>query len=182
MKLYNMVNDADFFALGPDRAPEQVVYCEAAQIEYEMSEEQETGKVAVSVQLDGRAFYEHFAIDLMGNRFVGTGGDQVVAKMVRNIWKGPRLVRIGRTYCPKIVFSNSGLPAGSKFNRSLVMAYCKEPYTRFAERHPNVNFQAFVDDTYIGFFATKSHIVRTVTDAVNDYGRVLKEEMGIDIA
>ena len=91
--------DIDFensLIVGGRRQP-QVMGEDEGAMEYEMREGQETVKVAASVQLDGRAFYERFAIDLMVNRFVGTGGDQVVAKMVRNIWKGPRLYRIGRT-------------------------------------------------------------------------------------
>ena len=61
-----------------------------------------------------------------------------VAKFTYNFWRGPRIVKLADTYCSKIAFAISGLPAGSGFNDEFVKAYSIQSFDRFVELHPAV--------------------------------------------
>ena len=98
---------------------------------------------SATIELDGRVCYEGFDIDLLMTRYRQTGGDKVIANVLRNHWVGPRAVKLRQQFHPQIAFTRKGMPAGTKFNQVGVVAYSLQAFDRFVQRHPACHFVSF---------------------------------------
>eukprot|EP00959_Pyramimonas_sp_CCMP1952_P311557 6520331-Pyramimonas_sp.AAC.1 len=55
-----------------------------------------------------------------------------------NLWRCPRLVRLGPAFHTVALFASSGLPAGDVFNDAFVKVHALEAVDAFTMRHPTV--------------------------------------------
>ena len=84
--------------------------------------------------------------ELLRSRALAAGVPPVAVKVHLNLWKGPRVFKLGKHYSPKALFAESGLPAGSAWNDVYVRAYALAPFDRFILANPLVSLGSYVDD------------------------------------
>ena len=154
------------------------VFIEAAKLEHAEARGQESA----TIELDGRVCYEGFDIDLLRIRYRQTGGDKVIAKVLRNHWVGPRAVKLRQQFHPQIAFTRKGMPAGTKFNQVGVVAYSLQAFDRFVQRHPACHFVSFIDDNYLGVTGDRQVVVQRATRAAQDLAHVFHTELKIRFA
>eukprot|EP00959_Pyramimonas_sp_CCMP1952_P107396 2245368-Pyramimonas_sp.AAC.1 len=102
-------------------------------------------------------------LDILRDRAYRHGVPKVIVKTMYNLWRCPRLVRLGSAFHPVAYFACSGLPAGDVFNDAFVNAYALE------------SFDAFT-------IGSKSSLPRDVPEAAADVHRMSKLELKADIS
>ena len=81
---------------------------------------------------DMRKFYERVDLEELRLRFIQTNFPEVLARVLNNLWRGPRAVRMGQRLDPRKLHARSGLPAGSGFSDIAVIAYTVQGYDAWA--------------------------------------------------
>ena len=88
----------------------------------------------MGVQWDGKKYYESFDLDLLRARAYQWGVPGVIVKTMYNLWRAPRLVRLGTSFHPVALFAKSGLPAGDIFDDAFVKVYAIGAFDGFMSR------------------------------------------------
>eukprot|EP00959_Pyramimonas_sp_CCMP1952_P302869 6336746-Pyramimonas_sp.AAC.1 len=70
----------------------------------------------------------------------------VLVKTLYNLWRSPRILRLGANHSPLVLFAESGLPAGDIFNDVLVKVYAIFEFDMWSQKHPEVSLGSYVDD------------------------------------
>ena len=74
------------------------------------------------------------------------------------------------------------MPAGTKFNQIMIMAYAMAPFDEFLKCNPRCQLISFVDDTYIAATAHRNSIVHIISKAVKEVQSIFQHHMGIALA
>eukprot|EP00959_Pyramimonas_sp_CCMP1952_P353382 7403671-Pyramimonas_sp.AAC.1 len=87
-----------------------------------------------------------------------------------NLWRSPRLIRLGISFHPVALFAQSGLPAGDIFNDAFVKVYAIGAFDAFTARFPHpIRLSSYVDDDTIMATGTKADLLKLVPDAAEDF-------------
>ena len=82
---YAEQNERPYWGMGTMRSPETLAYVQLARVEAHVVGQQRGEKpVAVSLQVDGRSYYESFNLCTLFQRYRHTGGSKVSAKLLWN--------------------------------------------------------------------------------------------------
>eukprot|EP00959_Pyramimonas_sp_CCMP1952_P289971 6064679-Pyramimonas_sp.AAC.1 len=60
----------------------------------------------------------------------------VLVKTLYNLRRSPRILRLGATHSPLVLFAKSGLPVGDIFNDVFVEVYAMFEFDMWSQRHP----------------------------------------------
>ena len=78
-----------------------------------------------------------------------------MAKVITNLWHGPRLLRLGPQLHLMVAYPRCGLPAGSGWNDAMVQAYAIVAFDSWALRHPKATLASMIDDDTIAAHGTE---------------------------
>jgi hypothetical protein len=183
MEEFCVRNDRSYFGMAKGKSCEMIVFAQAARTEEHIANRTDDDQLVVaSVQLDGKKYYESFNLDLLMRRFTEAGGDEVCAKVLSNYWRSSRHLRADGFFSSHHSFTDQGLPAGTKWNRCMVMAYALSTFDRFAMEHPRCDFTSFIDDEFLGFLARRCNVVKEVKEAVLRFEELFEEDMQCKLA
>ena len=96
---------------------------------------------------------------------------------------GPRLIRLGSSFSPRVSYAIRGLPAGDIFNDCFVKCFAQEEFQAFSLRHPLVTLDSYVDDDTLACEAdTEEEVLVRLTAAAADLEQVLVKELEVDVS
>eukprot|EP00959_Pyramimonas_sp_CCMP1952_P013665 288647-Pyramimonas_sp.AAC.1 len=61
-----------------------------------------------------------------------------------DLWRSPRLARLGTLFHPMQIFAASGLPAGDIFNDAFVKVYATDAFDAFTLRHGSIRLSSHI--------------------------------------
>ena len=131
---------------------------------------------------DMRKFYESVDLEVLKERFCKTGFPEPIARVLINLWRGPRAIKMLTTVHWRKHYARSGLPAGSSFADLAVIAYCIEQYDGLVDRWPRVTLSVYVDDQQISSTGTRKQVIADVVGATEDLEDIVKEEFKASFA
>eukprot|EP00959_Pyramimonas_sp_CCMP1952_P296477 6202211-Pyramimonas_sp.AAC.1 len=131
-------------------------------------EAQSQGKVAAGFIWDGTKYDESFWLSWLRVRAEYWGIPRVLAKTLYNIWRSPRILRLGAHHSPLPLFAESGLPAGDIYNDVFVKVYTLFEFDQFAIRNPRVPLGSHIDDDTILTFGEEEKSIQDLVRAAYD--------------
>eukprot|EP00959_Pyramimonas_sp_CCMP1952_P166974 3489389-Pyramimonas_sp.AAC.1 len=81
-------------------------------------------------------YYESFRLLWLRDRALYWRIPTVLIKVLYNLWRSPRVLRLGAHHCPLIQFAQNGLPAGDIFNDIFVKVYAMFEFDLWSSRNP----------------------------------------------
>ena len=177
---YDFLRESErpYWGTGPGRSTELIVWRQAAAAEAAVSR----GEVAGGFLWDAQKFYENFRLDLLRDRALAAGVPPVLVKISYNLWRSPRLMRMGSTFASEVCYATRGLPAGDIFNDVFVRAYCIQAYDGFTIRHPRVSLCSYVDDEGVMAEGSIRDVTRNLKAAALDLHRVMTDQLHVGLA
>eukprot|EP00959_Pyramimonas_sp_CCMP1952_P247413 5172137-Pyramimonas_sp.AAC.1 len=88
--------------------------------------------------------------------------------MVFNVWRGPRILRLGAGHRLVVQYATSGRPAGSCFNDIVARGYAMKPVDGFVRRNPSVDLSSYIDDDTVSCCGTKEAVIESLASAASD--------------
>ena len=122
---------------------------------------------------DMRKFYESVDLGLLRDRMESTGFPKVLARVLINLWRGPRAIKIRTAIDGTKHFARSGLPAGSTFADLAVMVYTAEGYDWLCAKWPLMQLTVYVDDHHVASTGSEEEVVATVVGATQDLEKIV---------
>ena len=76
----------------------------------------------------------------------------MLVKVLFNLWRSPRILRLGVHHCPLVQFAECGLPAGDIYNDVFVKVYAMFEFDLWSSRNPGVYLGSYVDDDTVSAY------------------------------
>eukprot|EP00959_Pyramimonas_sp_CCMP1952_P436496 9140314-Pyramimonas_sp.AAC.1 len=104
-------------------------------------------RLCVAVGADWIKYYESIPLLELRHKFLRHGAPTSWLKLVFNMWRRPRVIRLGRNHATAPLIARYGLPAGGGYSDLAMKVHAVDALDIFVQRAPTVDFQNYIDGT-----------------------------------
>ena len=136
------------------------------------------GDYVAALACDGEKFYEHFDLEVLRARALAWGIPGPFVKLTYNVWRGPRVIKLGAHVHDALYHALSGLPAGSGFNDAFVRASCIDGLGNLAALHPAITIDQAIDDSVVIATGSFERVRADIKRAARDQKAMIEVDIG----
>jgi exonuclease III len=137
--------------------------------------------VAAAALFDLKSFFDMVRHEHLGTRSRRTRFPMKLARLGIDGYRAPRYVQRGGCISSAL-HPARGIVAGCGLATTFVKIACLDVFKRLQARHPNVRFDAYIDDITIAAEGSEAEVILWIANASRDFVRTMQEEMGCEIA
>ena len=170
-------NACGIFAAASGQAATDTVWAQSLRAEQAVGHDH----VAAAALFDLKSFFDTLQHDHLATRARIKKFPRKLARLGIDAYKAPRYVQRGGCVAAPL-FPSRGVVAGCGFATTFVKIACFDVFTRLQHRHPNVRFDAYIDDITITAEGSEADVLRWVTAAAHEFVAEMQTSMGCEIA